>query len=60
MILNQGISISEEHSMESDDEQKVVDSLSPQTLLETPTDEVQYSYRSPEGSASLQCSYVVL
>lgn len=38
------------HSIESDDEQNV-DHLSPQTLLETPTDnEVQYSLRSPEGT----------
>lgn len=36
--------------MESDDDQRVVDHLSPQTLLETPPDnEVQYSFRSPEG-----------
>lgn len=36
--------------MESDEDQRVVDHLSPQTLLETPPDtEVQYSFRSPEG-----------
>lgn len=37
--------------MESDDEQNVVDHLSPQTLLETPADnEMHYSLRSPEGN----------
>lgn len=49
MIVSQGVNIIKEQSMESDDEQRVVDHLSPQTLLETPPDEVQYSYRSPEG-----------
>lgn len=45
-----GLKFVDEQSMESDDEQRVVDHLSPQTLLETPTDhEVQYSFRSPEG-----------
>lgn len=40
--------------MESDDDQRVVDHLSPQTLLETPPDsEVQYSFRSPEGKSYL-------
>ncbi|KAJ3659439.1 hypothetical protein Zmor_011128 [Zophobas morio] len=48
VILNDNV-ISK-HSTESDDEQNVVDHLSPQTLLETPADtEVQYSLRSPEG-----------
>jgi upstream stimulatory factor len=48
VILNDNV-ISK-HSVESDDEQNVVDHLSPQTLLETPPDnEVQYSLRSPEG-----------
>ncbi|RZC43077.1 upstream stimulatory factor 2, partial [Asbolus verrucosus] len=48
VILNDNV-ISK-HSVESDDEQNVVDHLSPQTLLETPADnEVQYSLRSPEG-----------
>ncbi|EFA02273.2 Upstream stimulatory factor 2-like Protein [Tribolium castaneum] len=48
VILNDNV-ISK-NSVESDDEQNVVDHLSPQTLLETPPDnEVQYSLRSPEG-----------
>ncbi|KAI4463179.1 hypothetical protein MML48_4g00019260 [Holotrichia oblita] len=50
VIIN-GVNI-EEQNMESDDEQRVVDHLSPQTLLETPPDEVQYSYRSPEGTVT--------
>lgn len=51
VILNQSLSIVDEQGMESDDDQRVVDHLSPQTLLETPTDtEVQYSFRSPEGN----------
>lgn len=37
--------------MESDEDQRVVEHLSPQTLLETPPDnEVQYSFRSHEGN----------
>ena len=48
VILNDGLGM-DEQSMESDDDQRVVDHLSPQTLLETPSDEVQYSFRSPEG-----------
>lgn len=58
VILNQGIKITDDHSMESDDDQKVVDTLSPQTLLETPIDnDIQYSYRSPEG---ICLSYILL
>ncbi|GJQ87624.1 putative protein dimerization protein [Trypoxylus dichotomus] len=52
VIINQNINIVEDQNMESDDEQRVVDHLSPQTLLETPPDEVQYSYRSPEGTVT--------
>lgn len=38
------------NNIESDDEQNVVDHLSPQTLLETPPDnDGQYAIRSPEG-----------
>lgn len=45
-----GENIIAKNAIESDDEQNVVDHLSPQTLLETPADsEVQYSLRSPEG-----------
>lgn len=36
-------------SMESDEEGNV-DHFSPQTLLETPDTEMQYSIRSPEGN----------
>lgn len=51
VIINHGLDIVDEQSMESDDEQRVVDHLSPQTLLETPGDtEVQYSFRSAEGT----------
>ncbi|XP_022901740.1 upstream stimulatory factor 2 isoform X1 [Onthophagus taurus] len=51
VIINDGLSIVDDQSMESDDEQRVVDHLSPQTLLETPPDDVQYSFhRSPEGT----------
>lgn len=51
VILNSNIKFIDEHSMESDEDQRVVDHLSPQTLLETPPDnEVQYSFRSHEGN----------
>lgn len=51
VVLNQSLNIVEEQGMDSDEDQRVVDHLSPQTLLETPTDtEVQYSFRSPEGT----------
>lgn len=62
VILNQGINIIDEHSMESDEDQRVVDHLSPQTLLETPNDnEVQYSFRSPEGMfKSYYCNCIYL
>lgn len=54
VILNSSIKFIDEHSMESDEDQRVVDHLSPQTLLETPADsEVHYSFRSPEGNAFL-------
>lgn len=44
------MTIVDEQAMESDDDQRVVDHLSPQTLLETPTDgDVHYSFPSPEG-----------
>ncbi|KAL3266245.1 hypothetical protein HHI36_010426 [Cryptolaemus montrouzieri] len=46
LINEEGI---DKHSMDSDDEQNMVNHLSPQTLLETPNDEVHYSIRSPEG-----------
>lgn len=35
--------------MDSDDDQASVEHLAPQTLLETPDTDVQYSLRSPEG-----------
>lgn len=35
--------------MDSEDEDTSVEHLAPQTLLETPESEVQYSIRSPEG-----------
>lgn len=58
LVLNQGINIIDEHSMESDEDQRVVDHLSPQTLLETPNDnDVQYSFRSPEGRFK-NCLYI--
>ncbi|XP_045480072.1 upstream stimulatory factor 1 isoform X2 [Harmonia axyridis] len=41
--------IDKHHGMDSDDEQNMVNHLSPQTLLETPGDEVHYSLRSPDG-----------
>ncbi|KAF5282188.1 hypothetical protein FQR65_LT02885 [Abscondita terminalis] len=51
VVINQGLSIVDEQVMDSDEDQRVVDHLSPQTLLETPPDgEVQYSFRSPEGT----------
>lgn len=51
VVFNQSLNIVEEQGMDSDEDQRVVDHLSPQTLLETPTDtEVQYSFRSPEGT----------
>lgn len=54
VMLNSSIKFIDEHSMESDEDQRVVDHLSPQTLLETPPDsEVQYSFRSPEGECLL-------
>lgn len=58
MILNSSIKFIDEHSMESDEDQRVVDHLSPQTLLETPADsEVHYSFRSPEGNAFFLISH---
>lgn len=40
----------EDHSIGSDDvDDPHVEHLSPQTLLETPDDDVQYSFRTPEG-----------
>lgn len=51
VILNEGLNITEEQGMDSDEEQRVSDHLSPQTLLEAQGEEVQYSYRSPEGMA---------
>lgn len=39
-----------ENSMDSDEEQTFVEHLAPQTLLETPDKDVQYSVRSSEGS----------
>jgi len=51
VIINEGLKFVDDPGMESDEDQRVVDHLSPQTLLETPTDtEVQYSFRSPEGT----------
>lgn len=39
-----------QNAMDSDDEQASVEHLAPQTLLETPDSDVQYSVRSSEGS----------
>lgn len=51
VVINSGLSIVDEQAMDSDEDQRVVDHLSPQTLLETPQgNEVQYSFRSPEGT----------
>ncbi|KAF5302264.1 hypothetical protein FQA39_LY10303 [Lamprigera yunnana] len=48
---NQSLNIVDDQGMDSDEDQKVGVHLSPQTLLETPTDgEVHYSFRSPEGT----------
>ncbi|XP_018331257.1 upstream stimulatory factor 2 isoform X2 [Agrilus planipennis] len=51
VILHQDLNIVDEHSIGSD-EDRVVEHLSPQTLLETPSDnnDVQYSFRSSEGT----------
>ena len=51
VILNEGLNITDEQGMDSDEEQRVSDHLSPQALLEAQAEEVQYSYRSPEGRA---------
>lgn len=51
LVLNETLNIVEDQGMDSDEDQRVVAHLSPQTLLETPADtEVQYSFRSPEGT----------
>lgn len=49
VLLNDEIIDNKHHGMDSDDEQNMVSHLSPQTLLETPGDEVHYSLRSPDG-----------
>lgn len=43
-------------TMDSDEESNV-DHFSPQTLLETPDSEMQYSIRSPEGKFSFLVIY---
>ncbi|XP_065159329.1 upstream stimulatory factor 2 isoform X2 [Atheta coriaria] len=51
-ILQQSLSM-EDHSIGSDDvDDPHVEHLSPQTLLETPDDDVQYSFRTPEGTVT--------
>ncbi|KAK9870269.1 hypothetical protein WA026_006357 [Henosepilachna vigintioctopunctata] len=47
VLINEQIIVKD--AMDSDDEQNMVNHLSPQTLLETPNDEVHYSIRSSEG-----------
>lgn len=53
-MLAQNLTIVEEGSLGSGGEdQNAVDHLSPQTLLETNNDsEVQYSFRSPDGTVT--------
>ncbi|XP_044748761.1 upstream stimulatory factor 1 isoform X1 [Coccinella septempunctata] len=49
VLITEEIIDKHQHGIDSDDEQNIVNHLSPQTLLETPGDEVHYSLRSPDG-----------